>query len=93
MFNGLRFLELGDDPGFAAVGGDAIADKANVFRGTDEGNGDGVNTVLEGKFEIFGVFLGERGDANGDAGEINSFVFASRPPLMISQMTSSPSTS
>jgi hypothetical protein len=76
VFDGLGLLELGDDPGFAAVGGDAVADEANVFRGADEGDGDGVNTVLEGEFEVLRIFFSERGNADGNAGEIDALVFA-----------------
>ena len=76
MLDGLGLFELGDDPGFAAVGGDAIAHQANIFSGADEGDGDGVDAVFEGELEVGRVFFGERGNANRNAGEVDALVFA-----------------
>ena len=69
-------FKLGDDPSFAAVSGDAVAHQANVFCGADEGDGDGVDAVLEGEFEILGIFFSQRGNEHRNAGQIDAFVFA-----------------
>jgi hypothetical protein len=76
MLDGLGLFQLGDDPGFAAVGGDAVAHQADVFGGADKGDGDGVHAVLERELQIFGVFVGERGNAHRNAGKIDALVFA-----------------
>ncbi len=74
--NGLGLFQLGDDPGFAAQGGNAIAHQANVFRGADKGDGDGVHAVLEREFQVLGVLFGQRGNAHRDAGQVDALVFA-----------------
>ena len=76
MLDGLGLFKLGDDPGFAAVSGDAVAHQADVFGGADEGNGDGVDAVLEGELEVLGIFFGQRGNAHRNAGQIDALVFA-----------------
>ena len=76
MLDGLRLFKLGDDPGFAAVGGDAIAHQADVFSGADEGDGDGVDAVLEREFEVLGVLFSERGNADRNAGQVDALVLA-----------------
>ena len=76
VLDGLGFFELGDDPGFKAEGGDAEFDVADVFRGADEGDGDGVNAVLHAELEVLLIFLGEGGDADGDAGKVDALVLA-----------------
>ncbi len=76
MLDGLRLFELGDDPGIAAVCGDAIAHQADVFSGAHKGDGDGVDAVIERELEIDGVFFGERGRADQDAGKIDALAFA-----------------
>ena len=59
VLDGLGLFKLGDDPGFAAVGGDTVAHQANVFSGADEGDGDGVDAVLESEFQVLIILFGE----------------------------------
>ena len=93
MLDGLGLFELGDDPGFKAESGNAIAHQANVFGGADKGDGDGVDAVLEREFKILRVFVGERGTRTGMPGRLMPLFSPSMPPLTMSQETSSPTTS
>ena len=56
--------------------GDAVAHQGDIFRGAHEGDGDGVDAVIEREFEVFSVFLRERGRAHQDAGEIDALALA-----------------
>ena len=76
MLHRLRLFELGDDPGIAAMGGDAIAHQGDILSGAHKGNGDGVDSVVQRKFKIERVLLSERGRANQNAGKIDAFAFA-----------------
>ena len=76
MLDGLGFLELGDDPGVGFEGGETGLDVADVVGGADEGDGDGVAALGDGELEIDLVFFGERGDVDGDAGEVDALLFA-----------------
>ncbi len=76
VLDGLGLFELGDDPGVGLEGGEAAFDVADVVGGADEGDGDGVDALSDGEDQILLVFLGERGDLDGDAGEIDALVLA-----------------
>jgi hypothetical protein len=76
VLDGLRLFELGDDPGFAAIGGDAIAHQANILRGADEGDGDGVDAARSANSRSAAVLVGERGNAHRNAGQVDALVFA-----------------
>ncbi len=76
VLDGLGLFELGDDPGVGVEGGEAAFDVADVVGGADEGDGDGVDALADGEDEVFLVLLGERGDLDGDAGEIDALVLA-----------------
>ena len=76
VLDGLRFFELGDDPGFGSEGGYAVLDQLDVFRGTDEGDGNGVDAILQCEFKIALVFFREGWDADRNAGEVDALVFA-----------------
>ena len=58
------------------AGGEAVFDVADVVGGADEGDGEGVDVFAYGEDEVFFVFFGERGDVDGDAGEVDALVFA-----------------
>ena len=76
VFDGLRLFELGDDPGVGFERGETAFDVADVGGGADEGDGDDVDALADGEDEVFFVFFGERGDVDGDAGEVDALVFA-----------------
>ena len=76
VLDGLGLFELGDDPGVGLEGGEALLDVADVVGGADEGDGDGVDALADGEDEVFLVLLGERGDLDGDAGEVDALLFA-----------------
>ena len=76
VLDGLGLFELGDDPGIGVEGGEAVLDVADVVGGADEGDGDGVDALADGEDEVFLVLFGERGNFDGDAGEIDALVFA-----------------
>ena len=76
VLDGLGLFQLGDDPGFAAVGRDAIAHQADILRGAHEGDGDGVHAVLQRELKILGVLFRQRGHAHRNAGQVDALVFA-----------------
>ena len=76
MLDGLRLFELGDDPGLAAIGRNAIAHQAHIFRGAHKRNGDRVHAILERKLEILRILFGQRRNAHRNAGQIDALVFA-----------------
>ena len=76
VLDGLGLFELGDDPGVGIERGETVFDVADVVGGADEGDGDGVDALADGEDEVFLVLLGERWDVDGDAGEVDAFVFA-----------------
>ena len=76
VLNGLWFFELGDDPGVRAESGDALLDELYVVAGADEGDGDGVDSVLYGELQVGLVLFGERGHAHRNSREVDAFVFA-----------------
>ena len=76
VIDGLRLFEFGDDGDIALVRGDNLLDHADVGGGADEGQGDGIDAVLEAEFEILAIFFRERGDRESDAGKIDAFVLA-----------------
>ena len=76
VIDGLRLLEFGDDRDIALVRSDNLLDHADVGRGADEGQGDGIDAVIETEFEILAIFFRERGDRESDAGKVDSFVLA-----------------
>jgi hypothetical protein len=59
----------------SAVGGDAVADVAmsSAVRTKETAT---ASTPAEGEFQIDLVFFGERGNADGDAGQVDALVFA-----------------
>src|SRR5277367_4089733 len=76
MLDGLWFFELGDDPCVGLEGGQAILYMANVIGSADEGDGDGIYPLSDGKNKVLFVLFSEGGNVDCDAGKINSFVFA-----------------
>ena len=76
VLDGLGLFEFGDDPCVGFEGGEAVLDVADVVGGADEGDGDGVDALADGEDEVFFVLLGERGDVDGDAGEVDALVLA-----------------
>ena len=55
MLDGLRLLEFCNDPGISAVCRDTIANQANILSGSDEGDCNRVDAVLESKLQILGA--------------------------------------
>ena len=78
MLDGLGLFELGDDPGVRLEGGEAVLDVADIIRCANEGDGDGVDALADGEYEVLLVLVGERGDFDGDAGEVDALVLAER---------------
>ena len=76
VLDGLGFFQLGDDPGFAAQGRDAVAHQSDILRGAHKGDGDGVHAVFEGEFKVLGVFFRERRNAHRNAGQVDALVLA-----------------
>ena len=94
VLDGLRLFELGDDPGFAAERGNAVAHQAHIFGGADEGNGDGIDAVASARTRDPALsFSVSEGTRTGMPGRLMPLFSPSMPPLMISQTTSSPITS
>jgi hypothetical protein len=59
-----------------AQGGHAVAHQANILGGAHKGDGDGVHPVLKRKFQVFGVFFGQRGNAHRNPRQVDPLVFA-----------------
>ncbi len=76
MLDGLRLFQLGDDPCMAAERRNAIAHEGHVLGRAHEGDGDGVDAVIERELEVFGVFLRQRRRAHQHSGKIDAFVLA-----------------
>ena len=76
VLDGLWLFEFGDDPGVGLEDRETIFDVAYVVGGAHEGDGYGIDTLADGKDEVFLVLLGKRGDFDGDTGEIDAFVLA-----------------
>ncbi len=57
-------------------GGETVLDVADVVGGADEGDGDSVDALADGEDEVFFVLLGERGDLDRDAREVDALVLA-----------------
>ena len=76
MLDGLRLFELGDDPGFAAVGRNAIAHQAHIFRGAHKRNRDRIHAVLQRELEVLRILFGQRRHAHRNARQVDALVFA-----------------
>src|SRR5690606_8154046 len=73
-FHRLRLLDLADEgDADALLFHDLVAD-VGVGGGADEGQGDEVDAEAQGPAEVLLVLLGEGGDADGDAGEVEALV-------------------
>ncbi|CAM5687348.1 hypothetical protein SALBM311S_09230 [Streptomyces alboniger] len=73
-FDGLGFLHFGDDGEAAALFVHDAMDVVDVASAADEGEGDDVEAGAQGPAEVCFVLVGEGGDGDGDAGEVEAFV-------------------
>ena len=76
MIYSLGLFKLGDDRNIAVVRGDDVLDHTDVCCGSNEGESNGVHTVIDTEFQVFAVFFGERGDGERDTGKIDAFLLA-----------------
>ena len=77
VFDRLRLLQLGDDPGVGLQRVQAAPDVAHVVGGTHEGDGDGVDALRRSaKIEVFFVLLRQRRNLDRDAGKVDALVLA-----------------
>jgi hypothetical protein len=72
----LGLFQLGDDPGFAAVGRHTVAHQANILGSAHKRDGNGVHAVLEREFQVIGVLFRQRGNAYRNAGQVDALVLA-----------------
>ncbi len=59
MLNGLRLLQLGDDPDIGLQRIEAAAHVAHIVGGAHEGDGDNVDALADGEDQVFLILLGE----------------------------------
>ena len=76
MFDGLRLLQLGNDPGFKAKCGNPVAHQAHVLGCSHKRDCNRINAVLQCKLQILGVFLRKRWNPHKDPRQIDAFVLA-----------------
>ncbi len=76
MIYSLGLFELGDNGDVAAVGGNDVLDHADVGCGPNEGESNGVHTMVDSEFQVFAVFFRERGDGERNAGKVDAFLLA-----------------
>lgn len=74
VFDGLGLFDLGDDGESSVFFVHDAVDVFDVVSAADEGEGDDVGADAQGPAEVFDVLLGEGGDGDGDAGEVESLV-------------------
>ncbi len=81
VLDGLRLLDLGDDGDAAAFLVHDPVDFLDVPAAADEGEGDEVGSGAQSPAEVVDVLVGEGGDGDGGAGEVETLVIGDEAAL------------
>src|SRR5215470_9807854 len=75
MIDGLRLFKLRDNRHVALVRGNDLLGFGDIGGGPDEGESDGVNSVLKAEFQVLTVFRRQSRNGKRHAGEIDTLLF------------------
>ena len=76
MLDGLRLLQLGDNPRLAAQRRNPIAYQANILSRAHKRNRDRIHAVGQRELQILGVLFGQRRNTYRNARQVDALVLA-----------------